>query len=71
MNTNERYEDATIEGVTCVSETEKALLCEIEGENYWIPKSQIRDDSEVFEQGTEGKLVIPRWLAEEKNLLDD
>lgn len=28
----------------------------------------IHDDSEVHEPGTDGKLVIPRWLAEREGL---
>lgn len=36
-----------------------------------IPKSQIHDDSEVYDAGenSEGKLVIPEWLAEDRGLL--
>jgi hypothetical protein len=33
-----------------------------------IPKSQIRDDSEVTDVGEEGCLAIPRWLAEDRDL---
>jgi hypothetical protein len=47
----------------------KALLCKIEEDvEVWIPKSQIDDDSEVYEEGHEGTLVIPLWLAEAKDL---
>jgi hypothetical protein len=58
-----------VEDVLVKSETEKALLCIIEGEQMWIPKSQITDDSEVWKQGDEGTLVITEWLAEQKGLL--
>lgn len=56
---------------SCVRETDKALLVHAEGEELWIPKSQIHDDSEVFDGGdnSEGLLVIPEWLAEDKGLL--
>jgi hypothetical protein len=50
-------------------ETEKALLVEIGGEELWIPKSQIHDDSEVYREGDTGKLVITEWIAREKGLL--
>jgi hypothetical protein len=50
-------------------ETDKALLCVIEGKEVWIPKSQIHDDSEVFEEGHKGKLVISEWIAKEKELI--
>lgn len=32
----------------------------------WIPLAAIHDDSEVYEPGHEGELVIPLSLAEEK-----
>ena len=60
---------ARFEDVTALRETEMALLCEIDGKQVWIPKSQIHEDSEVYKMGTEGELVIPQWLAEEKELV--
>jgi hypothetical protein len=57
------------ENVVAKGETEKAVLCEIDGEDHWIPKSQIDDDSEVYAKGHTGTLVITRWLAEQKNLV--
>ena len=39
-----------------------------EGEDVWIPTSQVHDDSEVYKPGTAGVLVIPRWVAEMKEL---
>jgi hypothetical protein len=50
-------------------ETDKAILVEIKGEEVWIPKSQIHDDSEVYASGHTGKLVITEWLAREKGLV--
>lgn len=37
----------------------------------WIPKSQIHDNSEVYDSGdhAEGTLIIPEWLAIEKDLI--
>lgn len=49
-------------------ETAKALLVVIDGSEHWIPKSQIHADSEVYEDGHRGKLVITAWLAEQKGL---
>ena len=52
-----------------IRDSGKALLCVIEEDvEAWIPKSQIDDDSDVREEGDEGTLVIPLWLAEEKDL---
>lgn len=52
-----------------IAETDSAVLCEIDGEQIWIPKSQIDDDSEVWENGQEGVLVMTEWIAEQKGLL--
>lgn len=38
-------------------------------EKVWIPKSQITEDSEVFEMGTEGTLSVTEYLAEQKGWL--
>jgi len=59
----------TIEDVKALHSSEKALLCVIDGEEMWIPHSQIHVDSEVFEKGGSGKLVITRWIAEQKELV--
>lgn len=47
--------------------TGKALLCvtKEQGE-VWVPQSQIHDDSEVFDVGQEGTLVVTEWLATQK-----
>lgn len=48
--------------------TAAALLCRIDGKDVWIPKSQIDDDSEVWQEGDEGRLVVSEWTAIEKRL---
>lgn len=60
---------AVIENVVALRASEKALLCEVDGKQVWIPQSQILDDSEVWKAADEGQLVIPMWLAEEKGLV--
>jgi hypothetical protein len=57
-----------IDDVSCVRETDAALLCIVDGEEHWIPKSQVHDDSAVFEAGHEGTLVVTQWIAEQKEL---
>lgn len=69
-----RYEPVEFEGCEVTKETEKAFLIDIEGKPTWIPKSQVHDDSEIYDNGPkdkslDGTLVIPRWLAEEKDLV--
>jgi hypothetical protein len=57
-----------IEDVIVLKATDKALLCDINDDEIWIPQSQIDDDSEVFQEGDEGTLVISLWIAEQKGL---
>lgn len=61
----------TFEDVTCKKATEKALLCDIDGEEVWIPLSQVHDDSEVFDDAKNamGKLVVTEWIAKQKGLV--
>lgn len=46
------------------AETAKAILFEADGKKTWIPKSVIHDDSEVWEKGHEGPLIVKQWWAE-------
>lgn len=48
-----------------VRSTDKALLVKLDdtGAEHWIPRSQIHDDSEVYEEGHEGDLVVSEWFA--------
>ena len=65
-----RDEVVSFEHVKCIKATDAALLCEIDGEEVWIPKSQVDDDSEVFddEDNAEGRLVVTEWIAIQKGL---
>ena len=56
------------EDVECELETDAALLCWIDGEKHWIPKSQVDDDSEVYAEGHKGQLVVSQWICEQKGL---
>ena len=71
--TLDRDECLEFEGAKChrVSRSGKAILAsfpDIDGEKLWIPLSQIHDDSEVYGEGDEGKLVISEWIAKQKGL---
>lgn len=61
---------ASFEDCTAMKETDKALLIDIDGEEYWVPKSAIHDDSEVYDNDEHdtGKLVVHLWWAESKGL---
>lgn len=61
-------EKVSIEDVVVLRATDKAILCSIDGDEVWIPKSQVDDDSEVWQDGDEGTLVISAWLAKVKGL---
>lgn len=58
-----RFEDAEV-----VHATPKAILVEVEGEELWVPKSVIHDDSEVYGQTAPGPgdLLVKEWWAAER-----
>lgn len=62
----------TIDDAVCKKEAPsgKAILVEIDGTDYWIPNSQVLDDSEVWQEGQSGRLVITDYIADEKGLDD-
>jgi endo-beta-N-acetylglucosaminidase D len=64
----EEKEPVEFEDIKAEAETEKAILVEIEGDKYWVPKSQVHEDSEVNEKGDEGILITTRWWAEKEGL---
>jgi hypothetical protein len=55
-----RFEECEV-----LRETEKALLVRIDGDEVWLPKSQLID----YEDETDVTyIVMPRWLADAKEL---
>lgn len=61
------YSDVTVHA-HAIKDTGLALLCNVDGRIVVIPKSQIREGSEVKKQGDEGALVIPEFLAAQKEI---
>ena len=57
----------TVDEVKAV--TEKALLCDIDGEEHWIPISQIKDYEEML-IGDTGDIVVSKWIATQKGLYE-
>lgn len=53
--------------VVCIKATDKAILVREYGtdKQTWVPKSVIHDNSEVYDEGHEGSLVVFNWFAEE------
>lgn len=58
----------TIEGARCENETAKAILVWTIGGSWWVPKSVVHDDSEVYKAGTDGDLIVARWFAEKEGI---
>lgn len=49
----------------CVGATDKAVRVELEsGDVLWIPASVVHDDSEVYNVGDTGDVVVQTWWAE-------
>lgn len=69
MRYREKRDLVEVEDVLVIEEREKSLLVLYEGEEILIPRSQISDTSEVQGDGDEGVLVIPRWLANDRDML--
>lgn len=52
-----------IPGALCTRDTGRAILAELEdGSAFWVPQSQIDDDSEVYAEGDEGDLIVSSWF---------
>lgn len=57
-------------GCTALKGTQNALLIQTsDGEQVWIPRSQIGENSDVTEEGDNGELEITEWIATEKGLV--
>lgn len=61
-----RWIHIDVEAIT--KETDKAFLCVIDGDEYWLPKSQIAD-ADDYEEGDENvSMSITEFIAGEKGL---
>lgn len=62
-------EPVTFESTTCIAETAMAILVRFDGGNeHWVPKSVIKDESEVNEKDDTGDLVLPEWFVEKNGI---
>lgn len=65
----------TIDGCFVVGATDKALkVVTGKGQEVWVPRSQLRDadESDIHDdssEGDEGEMILPEWLAQEKELI--
>lgn len=68
---SEEKPGVTLEQVEVLLRGPKAMKVLYEGEELWIPYSQVHNDSEIHEDDRNtdyGKLVITQWLAEQKDI---
>ena len=55
--------------VTVMKVLNESMIVDYEGEEGFVPLSQIDEDSEITassKKGDSGTLVIPEWLAEDR-----
>jgi hypothetical protein len=54
----------------CVAVRPTAIQVAIDGKDdlLWIPTSCLHDDSEVYQAGTTGKIVVLSWWAKDRRL---
>ena len=66
-----RGDGVAFDGAVCKRSTDRAILVEHDDfeDPIWFPQSQIHDDSEVWEAGDEGRLVVTKWIAEQKKIV--
>lgn len=58
-----------IEGCSVLVDTGKALLVKSPDDEFWVPTSQICENSEVYEKGTTGSLIVTGWFAKQRGWL--
>lgn len=63
---NQQY--VIIADVEATAESEKAILVSVEGDEVWVPKKIIHDDSETYKKGTSGNLIVQKWWADKNKL---
>lgn len=72
MGQGDKFEEIDVGQVKIIRLSGAAMLVESLGDGpreAWIPFSQIKDGSDLTrdsDEGDEGTLVIPQWLASEK-----
>jgi hypothetical protein len=54
--------------VTVIRSTAPALLCRIGGRKVWLPRGHI--SGKLWCVGDRGKLLIRRWVARDRHLID-
>lgn len=58
-----------VDDVRCAAESDSGKALKMKCDElgfFWVPKSAIHDDSEVYRVDDEGALVVHDWFAEER-----
>lgn len=67
----EEADKHVVQDVVCLRESAAALLIRVgvDGDEMWMPKTQLVDSSEVKNDGDLGELHMTRWIAQQKGFL--
>lgn len=61
-----------IENCKCVGITDAAIKVkhnpDEDGEDFWVPKSALHEDNEVYDLGMSGTLIVREWVISDKDL---
>jgi hypothetical protein len=69
MATDHADDLVPFQDVKIIRSTAPALLCRIGGRCVWLPRGHI--SGKLWCTGDRGKLFIRRWVARERNLIDE
>lgn len=63
-------EPIRVEDCACTKATAKAILVTNPDwpDGRWVPLSVVHDDSDVYEPGTDGTLVVAAWWGRKEGL---
>ena len=65
---SEWRDEVSLDVEEVIAETDKAILVRFDDRELWVPKSQVSDNSDVYEKGDSGNLIISPWFAEKEGL---
>jgi len=69
MATDDADDLVPFQDVKVIRSTAPALLCRIGGKSVWLPRGHV--SGKLWCTGDRGKLFIRRWVARERNLIDE
>lgn len=70
LEDNDPQRPVAFEDAVALHATERALKVRLaDGREIWIPQSQVHDDSDVYDVGHAGRLVVTAWYAQKQGLV--